>query len=102
LAWRATSVTAVLSHHRPRNGGPKANKRALTCPWASRTAPPGSAAIPNANGPGWINPRASNCRGKGRATRRQSYSIPLELIKASPLPKLVCAISLVVVINNSS
>ncbi|BBN64017.1 hypothetical protein KUIN1_32070 [Pseudomonas sp. KUIN-1] len=28
LAWIATSVTAVLSHHMPRNGGPMANRRA--------------------------------------------------------------------------
>ena len=32
LAWSATSVTAVLSHHIPRNGGPMANNRRLTWP----------------------------------------------------------------------
>jgi len=52
LACNATSVTAVLSHHRPRNGGPMANRREDTCPCASTTAPPGSAAIPSAKGPG--------------------------------------------------
>ena len=62
-----------------------ANSRALTWPWASSTAPEASAAMPNANGPGWINPRLSNCCGKGRATRRQSYSMPLELISAAPV-----------------
>ncbi len=32
LACSATSVTAVLSHHIPRNGGPMANSRWLTWP----------------------------------------------------------------------
>ena len=84
LACAATSVTAVLSHHIPRNGGPMANNRALTCPSASTTAP-SFAVIPSASGPGCTSPRASNCCGNGRATRRQSYSMPLELISVAPL-----------------
>lgn len=32
FACSATSVTAVLSHHIPRNGGPIANKRFEACP----------------------------------------------------------------------
>jgi len=84
LACNATSVTAVLSHHIPRSGGPMPNKRLATCPSASSTAPSTAAVIPNANGPGRTSPRASNCCGNGRATRRQSYSMPLELISAAP------------------
>ena len=66
-----------------------ANSRWLAWPWASSTAPDASAAIPSANGPGWINPRLSNCWGNGRATRRQSYSIPLELISAAPATSVI-------------
>ena len=66
-----------------------ANNRSLTTPCSSSTAPDASAAIPKANGPGLIKPRASSCRGNGRATRRQSYSIPLELINAAPLTWVV-------------
>ncbi len=91
LAWLATSVTAVLSHHIPRNGGPMANKRLATCPSALNTAPSSAAAIPNANGPGRTSPRANSCCGNGRATRRQSYSMPLELISAAPCTTQVCA-----------
>ena len=63
LACRATSVTAVLSTTCPASG-PMANSRGLTWPLASSTAPHASAAIPSANGPGWTNPRLSNCCGK--------------------------------------
>src|SRR3569833_489653 len=64
-AWARISGIAVVSYHRPRRGGPRANIRSCGRPAASAPAPDGSASRPSRRGSGRASPAATSPRRSG-------------------------------------